>query len=116
MPLAMGREEEVVEGERVVVMMGTGEEGGEERMAGADPISTRLRTGLKSLFRANFPFSILAIVNDRFFGMVCGLEDGSRLDMRPLVLESDPLILLLMWADHLSITGELLLDDISIPF
>ena len=84
------------EGERVVVMMGTGEGergGGEEGMAaGADPISARLRTGLKSLLRANFPFSILVIVNDRFFGMVCGLEDGSLLDTRPLRLESDPLV------------------------
>lgn len=83
------------EGERVVVMMGTGEGergGGEEGTVGADPISARLRIGLKSLLRANFPFSILVIVNDRFFGMVCGLEDGSRLDTRPLMLESDPLV------------------------
>ena len=52
----------------------------------------RCRSEIRSTSSANFPFSILVIVNDLFFGMVCGLEDGSRLDIHAFRLESDPVL------------------------
>ena len=75
---------------------------------------------------------MLVMVKDRFFGNVCGLVDGSLLDMQVLRLESDPVLCVcclipvpeerdsLECLAHGSLTGEqtlfvLLLPDL-IPF
>lgn len=117
-PLA--REEVVEGGERgvgVVVMMGTGEEG--EVRGGEEG------TKWRSKFSWNFPFSMLVMVNDLFFGTIWGLVDGSRLDMQVFRLESDPVLFVCLipvpeWdssdcRSHRPLTGEQTLFVLLLP-
>ena len=54
-----------------------------------------LSSGLRSEFRENFPSPTLAIVNDRFFGAMRGLNEDSLLDKWRL--DSDPVAVRLLF-------------------